>query len=137
MKNVKQVVLLLKTKLNGWFKSSYSSDSMRYVNNIFFHVKLDDIDKAIQYIVETIKGARDLHSVKFASAMDVNKLMKKSLSCFCFFYADGNSRLWKYTLDQRMGGWGVGFFQYHLCMWNYVGCFWWRWLGSIWIDGTI
>jgi hypothetical protein len=66
---------------------------MRYVNNIFFHVKLDDIDKAIQYIVETIKGARDLHSVKFAGAMDVNKLMKKSLSCFCFFYADGNSRL--------------------------------------------
>jgi hypothetical protein len=56
-------------------------------------VKLDDIDKAIQYIVETIKGARDLHSVKFAGAMDVNKLMKKSLSCFCFFYADGNSRL--------------------------------------------
>lgn len=55
---------------------------MRSVSHTFFHVKLDDIDRAIKYIVKTIKGTRDLHSIKFVGAKDVNKLMKKSLSSF-------------------------------------------------------
>lgn len=63
---------------------------MKSVSCIFFHVKLDDINKAIKYIVETIKGTRDFHSIKSIGAKDVNKLMKKGLSWFCCFCVDGN-----------------------------------------------
>ncbi len=53
-------------------------------------MKPNDINRAIEYIVETIKGTKDSHSIRSIDAMDVNKLTKKSLSCFCCFYVDGN-----------------------------------------------
>jgi hypothetical protein len=38
----------------------------------------------------TVKGTRDVYSMKFAGAMDVNKILKKTLTCFCCFYVDSN-----------------------------------------------
>lgn len=31
-----------------------------------------------------------MHSIRYAGVMDVNKIMKKSLSCFCCFCVNGN-----------------------------------------------
>jgi hypothetical protein len=66
-------------------------------------VKPDDTDKAIEYTIETIKGTRNSHSIRFVGAMDVNKLMKKGLSYLCCFYVDGNFLLVKMYCGWRNG----------------------------------
>ena len=53
-------------------------------------MKFDDVDRVNRYACEPIKGSQDLHSIRFVGVMDVNKIMKKSLSCFCYFCVDGN-----------------------------------------------
>jgi hypothetical protein len=53
-------------------------------------VKPNDVDRVNQYDCEPIKGIQDLHSIKFVGVMDVNKIMKKNLSCFYYFCVDGN-----------------------------------------------
>ncbi len=53
-------------------------------------MKPDDVDKVNEYTCEAIKGTKDLHSIRSMGVMDLNKLMKKSLSCLCSFYVDGN-----------------------------------------------
>ncbi len=89
MQNVEQVVVLLKGKLNGQCENAYMG-VQRLVIRVFFHVKLDDIDKVNEYSCETIKGTKELHSIRSVGVMDVNKFMKKSLSCFYCFYVGGN-----------------------------------------------
>jgi hypothetical protein len=64
--------------------------SKRFVTCIFFHLKPFDVDKVTQYTCHTIKGTKDLPSIKLVGVMDVNKLMKKSLSCFSCFCVDDN-----------------------------------------------
>jgi hypothetical protein len=53
-------------------------------------VKPDDVDMVNEYTCEAIKGTKDLHSIRSMGVMDLNKLMKKSLSCLCSFYVDDN-----------------------------------------------
>jgi hypothetical protein len=89
LQNAKLVVFLLKEKLNGQPESSYSS-GLRFVTHIFFHVKHVDVDRVIQYTCDAIKGIRDLYLIRSMGLMDVNMLMKKSLSCFSYFCMDGN-----------------------------------------------
>lgn len=90
LQNAKLVVFLLKEKLSGQPKSSYSSGSRRFVTHIFFHVKHIDVNRIIQYTCDAIKGIRDLYLVRSVGLLDVNMLMKKSLSCFSYFCVDGN-----------------------------------------------
>jgi len=91
LENAKEVVSLLKEQNEvDDPKSSYSDASTRFVTQTFFHVKPNDIDKVTKYIIETIKSTQDFHSIRSIGAMDVNKLMKKSLSYFHCFYVDGN-----------------------------------------------
>lgn len=48
------------------------------------------MDRVIDFTCTTIKGTRDVHFVKYVGAMDVNKLFKKNLACFCCFFVDSN-----------------------------------------------
>jgi hypothetical protein len=53
-------------------------------------VKIVDVDWITKGTTNSIKGTRDLHYVQFVGSMDVNKLLKKQLACFCYFYVDYN-----------------------------------------------
>lgn len=43
----------------------------------------NDVNKVNEYTCEAIKVTKDLHSIRLVGVMDVNKFMKKNLSCFC------------------------------------------------------
>ncbi len=48
------------------------------------------MDRVTNFTCTTIKGTRDVYFMKAVGAMDVNKLLKKSLACFCYFCVDSN-----------------------------------------------
>jgi hypothetical protein len=50
----------------------------------FWHVKIVDVDHQTKYIYDYVKGTQDLHCVKYVNIHDVNKMLKKDLSCFLF-----------------------------------------------------
>jgi hypothetical protein len=57
------------------------------MTQVFWHVKNVDVDRQTNYTCDSMKGTRDLHCVKFIKICDVNKMLKKDLSCFyclCF-----------------------------------------------------
>jgi hypothetical protein len=90
LQNVEQVVVLLRGKLSGQSENAYIG-VQRLVTQVFFHVKPDDIDRVNEYSsCETINCTMELHSIRSMGVMDVNKLMKKSFSCFCCFSVGGN-----------------------------------------------
>ena len=48
-----------------------------------------DVEREYKYDCERMLGCRDLHSICFFDAMEVDKLMKQNLACFCFFCIEG------------------------------------------------
>ncbi len=50
----------------------------------FWHVKTVDVDRQTKYTYDSMKGTQDLHCVKCVNIHDVNKMLKKDLSCFLF-----------------------------------------------------
>jgi len=60
------------------------------VQHTFWNVKLTNVDWVIEYTCSFIKRTRDVHSILLVGPMDVNKLLKKSLACFCYFCLDSN-----------------------------------------------
>ena len=61
----------------------------RHVNRIFWHVLEGDVDRKHEYDYEPIPGYRDLHSIRSVGRMEVGKLLKRSLACFCFSCIQG------------------------------------------------
>ena len=59
------------------------------MNRIFWHVLEGDVDRKHEYDYEPIPGCRDLHSIRSVGRMEVGKLLKRSLACFCFSYIQG------------------------------------------------
>jgi hypothetical protein len=55
---------------------------MTFVIRIFFYVKVDDVDKDTQYLVETIKGIRDMHLVIFCRCYGCEHINGKELVLF-------------------------------------------------------
>ncbi len=53
-------------------------------------MKLVDVDQIIECTTNSIKGTRDMYCIQSIGSMDVNKLLKKSLACFCCLCVDCN-----------------------------------------------
>ena len=54
----------------------------------FWNVKESEVDREHEFDYESIVGCKDLHSIRSIGAMDVNKLLKRSLACFCLAFID-------------------------------------------------
>ena len=76
------VVRFLRKELRDRPKTVYGD--RRPMNRIFWHVLEGDVDRKHEYDCEPILGCRDLHSIRFVGRMEVGKLLKRSLACFCF-----------------------------------------------------
>ncbi len=46
------------------------------------------MDRVIEYTCDTIKKIRKVHLVRSIGAIDVNMLLKKNSTCFCYFGVD-------------------------------------------------
>ena len=55
-----------------------------------WHVIEGDVDREHEYDCEPIPGCRDLYSIRSVGAMEVRKLMKCNLTCFCFSCIEGS-----------------------------------------------
>jgi hypothetical protein len=55
---------------------------MTFVIRIFFYVKVNDVDRVTQYVVETIKGIRDVHLVRFCRCYGCEQVNEKKLVLF-------------------------------------------------------
>jgi hypothetical protein len=82
------IVNLLHEHLSGRPETSYNGGDRRPVHRTFWLVEVDDVDREHEYMVDTIEGTRDLHSVQSVNRMEVNKLLKRNLACFCFACID-------------------------------------------------
>lgn len=76
------VVAFLRTNLGERPKTSYSGDR-RPVSRTFWHIIEDDVDRENEYDCEPIRRCREVHQVRSVGSMEVNKLMKRNLACFC------------------------------------------------------
>ena len=62
----------------------------RPVNRTFWLVLEGDVDREHEYDCEPIPRCRDLHSIRSVGPMEVGKLLKRHLACFCFSCIEGN-----------------------------------------------
>ena len=53
------------------------------VQRTFWHVLEEDVDREIEYNCEPIMGCRDVHQIRSVGKLDVYKLLKRGLACFC------------------------------------------------------
>lgn len=51
----------------------------------FWHVKTINVDQMTEYIIDSIQGMKVVHSIRSVGSMDLNKVLKKILACFCYF----------------------------------------------------
>jgi hypothetical protein len=70
-------------------ESCYSGER-RPVDRTFWHVLEDDVNRDIQYDCESIQGCRDVHQIRSVGKLDVHKLLKINLACFCCACLDSN-----------------------------------------------
>jgi hypothetical protein len=89
LETTQQVVDLFCSRLNTHPKTSYYGDQS-LVMCTFWHFNLVNVDRVTKYNTNSIKGTRDVHSIQFVGLMDVNKLLRKTLACFCCFCVDSN-----------------------------------------------
>ena len=54
------------------------------------HVLKVDVDKEHEYDCEPIHRCKDLHFIRYVGSMEVGKLLKLNLACFCFSCIEGN-----------------------------------------------
>jgi hypothetical protein len=81
----------------------------------FWHVKIVDVDHQTKYIYDYVKGTQDLHCVKYVNIHDVNKMLKKDLSCFLFLSWLQIQGLHEFGLDQGMASKGPKYEQLSIC----------------------
>ncbi len=58
------IVNLLHEHFSEWPETSYNGGDRRLVHKTFWLVEVDDVDREHEYIVDTIEGTRDLHSMQ-------------------------------------------------------------------------
>ena len=85
---VAEVVSFLRKELSERPKTVYGD--RRPVNRTFWHVLEGDVDREHEYDCEPIPRCRDLHSIRSVGTMEVGKLLKRHLACFCFSCIEGN-----------------------------------------------
>ena len=78
----------LRSKLSDRPNTVYGD--RRPVNRTFWHVLEGDVDREHEYDCEPIPKCRDFHSIRSVGSMEVGKLLKRSLACFCFSCIQGN-----------------------------------------------
>lgn len=81
LEDAETVVEFLREKLSERPRSAYGD--RRPVQRTFWHVLEDDVDRESNFDCDPIKGCREVHSVQSVGSMDVNKLLKRNLACFC------------------------------------------------------
>ncbi len=64
------MVDLLHSHMSSRPKSSYSKER-RTFNHVFWHVKLEDVDRLTKYNCEIVKGTRDILLVRSVSSGNV------------------------------------------------------------------
>lgn len=89
LQDAETVVRFLREKLSIRPKSCYSSERTP-VDRTFWHVLEEDVDRETEYDCEPIKGCRDVHQIRSVGKLDVHKLLKRSLACFCPPCVDSN-----------------------------------------------
>ncbi len=82
-------MILFHECLSHQLETSYLGEH-RPISHIFWYIQPIDVDRVIDFTCTTIKGTKNVHSMNFVGAMDVNKLFKKNLACFCYFCVDFN-----------------------------------------------
>jgi hypothetical protein len=87
--NAHQVVDLLCSKLSARPETSYARVA-RPVNRCFWHVLESDVAQDEEFNIAGVKGTKSFHSVRSVGSMHVNKLLTKSLACFCCYCLDCN-----------------------------------------------
>jgi hypothetical protein len=78
LQNAKDVVTLMRIHLSSRPKTSYTKGK-KHVTCVFWHVNITNVDHQTSYTCDYMKGS-----------YDVNKMLKKDLSCFCCFCFDYN-----------------------------------------------
>ncbi len=58
------------------------------VSHTFWYIKPSDVDRVTECTFYTIKKTKEVHSIKSVGAIDANKILKKSSTCFCYFCVD-------------------------------------------------
>jgi len=53
------------------------------VQRTFWHVLEEDVDRETKYDYESIKGCRDVHQIQSVDKLNIHKLLKINLACFC------------------------------------------------------
>ena len=84
--NAEQVVNLLREKLSSRPETSYTSTNKSDVFRYFWHVTKAalETERKTPYMCMQIAGTRDLHQIRSVGAMETNRLLTRSLACFCF-----------------------------------------------------
>ena len=68
---------------------SYLNSSFNFPYKVFFwHIGIEDVDRSIGNVIETIKGTRKLHSIKTKLSRNVFASDKRKYSCFCHVCID-------------------------------------------------
>jgi hypothetical protein len=80
---------LLRSKLSARPETSYVG-AARSVNRSFWHVLESDVARDGEFNIAGVKGTKSFHSVRSVGSMHVNKLLTKSLACFCSYCLDCN-----------------------------------------------
>jgi hypothetical protein len=69
-------VMFLHENPSQWPKTSYSREQ-RLISLTFWYIKPSYVDRVIEHTCDTIKGTREVHSIRSIGAIDVNKLLGK------------------------------------------------------------
>jgi hypothetical protein len=82
LQSTADVVHLPQSNLSVRRETSYSGNR-RLVDQTLWLVGNTDVNRKSEYVCEMIQGTHNMHSIRSVSALDVNKLLKWSLACFC------------------------------------------------------
>jgi hypothetical protein len=81
LQSIADIVSFLREKLSQRPAIAYADK--RPVSPTFWHIQAADIDREHEYDCEPIIGCQHMHSIRSIGTMDVNKLLKRGLACFC------------------------------------------------------
>lgn len=88
--NAAQVVHMLREKLSSRPETCYTGTNRRPVVRVFWHISKETLalERQTPFNAMPIAGTRDLHSIRSVNAISTNRLLTKSLACFCCFCLD-------------------------------------------------
>jgi len=106
MQNNKDVVSFLQATKTSQTLCSYPTiASNSILKRVFWHIKVGDVDRDNEWVVETMTSTQKLHYVASCSARDPTKLHIKNLFCFCAFCLDEDYET--YISSQHVGDWCI------------------------------